>query len=106
MDRAQQFVREFASNHSADPRHLLRRSSRSSRAIRESCNVTGIWRPVSFASPLSSTARVSSSTKSGTPPVRSITAATVSSVNAFCAATCPTIARALRALSRLSVICV
>ena len=53
--------------------------SRSSRAISESCSVAGISRPVSFASPLSSTARVNSSTNSGTPPVRSTTVAMVSS---------------------------
>jgi hypothetical protein len=80
--------------------------SRSSRAINESCKVTGISRPVSFALPLSSTARVISSTKSGTPLVRSTTVAIVSSDNAFCAATSPTIVRTLRELSRLSAICV
>ena len=80
--------------------------SRSSRAISESCRVAGISRPVSFASPLSSTARVNSSTNSGTPPVRSTTVATVSSDSAFGAATCATIVRMSRALSRLSVICV
>jgi hypothetical protein len=51
--------------------------SRSSRAISDSCNVAGIARPVRFV-PSSSTARVNSSTNSGTPPVRSITASTVS----------------------------
>ena len=38
---------------------------------------------MSFASPLSSTARVNSSTNSGTPPVRSTTVATVSSESAL-----------------------
>ena len=79
--------------------------SRSSRAISESCSVAGISRPVSLASPLSSTARVNSSTNSGTPPVRSTIAAMVSSDNAVRAATWATIVRTLRALSRLSVIC-
>ena len=80
--------------------------SRSSRAINESCKVTGISRPLSCTSPLSSTALVNSSTNSGTPPVRSTTVAMVSSGNALCAATCPTIVRTLFELSRLRVICV
>jgi hypothetical protein len=54
---------------------------------------------VSFASPLSSTARVNSSTNNGTPPVRSITVAIVSSLRALRAATCSTIARKLLRLS-------
>ena len=45
--------------------------------------------PGELASPLSSTARVSSSTNSGTPPVRSTTVAMVSSDSALCAATSP-----------------
>jgi hypothetical protein len=53
-------------------------------------HVAGISRPLSFTSPLSSTARVNSSTNNGTPPVRSTTVATVSSESAILAATCAT----------------
>ena len=42
----------------------------------------------------------------GTPPVRSTTASMVFSDKAFWAATCPTMVRTFRELSRLSVICV
>jgi hypothetical protein len=78
--------------------------SRSRRAINESCNVTGISLPICFELILSTTVRVSSSTKSGTPPARSTTVAMVSSDNALWAATCPTIVRTLPELSGLSVI--
>src|SRR5216117_1080637 len=71
----------------------------------ESCNVAAISHATASPASASTTAFVSSSTKSGTPSVRVTTASTISSRKAAPGATRPTISRACLLLSRLSVSC-
>ena len=66
--------------------------SRSRRAARDCCKVGGMARTPP-CSPRSTSRRVTSSTNSGTPPVRSLTLSTTSCDRASCAAISPTMRR-------------
>ena len=95
----QQRVGEIATEHRADLRDFARCPSRSSRAASDCCKRRRD-RLHAACSPRSSSRRVTSSTNSGTPPVRSLTPSITSLDSACRAEISPTMRRDLRAVER------